>query len=124
MSRIVNCEDAPLCLKEVLAGKQRESLGGGARRAHDQEQAVRMAVWGLRRLGMDREKLEGTPKGRLEKQVLAWWLHRQTTVTRRWLAQELGMRHESRVSQAVSAVDAGRARKVVEMKQKLQDYNG
>ncbi len=109
--------------KAVLAGKRRESHGGGARRAHDQEQAKRMAGWGLRRLGMDRQNLPAAPKGQLEKQVLAWWLHGQTTATRRWIAEELQMGYESRVSQAVSAVKASRAGQVVEMKQKLQEYD-
>jgi hypothetical protein len=30
-----------------------------------------------------------TPKGRAEKQVLAWRLHGRTTVTRRWIAEKL-----------------------------------
>jgi len=42
-------------------------------------------------LGMKARRREmaaaATPKGRAEKQVLAWWLHGRTTVTRRWIAE-------------------------------------
>jgi hypothetical protein len=108
--------------KEVLAGKRSESHGGEARRAHDQAQAGRMLEWGLRRFGLSQQELVSTPKGQLEKQVLAWWLHGQTTARRRWIAQELAMGYESRVSQAMSCVEASRTEKVVEMKRKLQAY--
>ncbi|SPE55055.1 hypothetical protein SBV1_2030008 [Verrucomicrobia bacterium] len=30
-----------------------------------------------------------TPKGQIEKQVLAWWLYGRTTVARRWIAENL-----------------------------------
>ena len=39
------------------------------------------------------------------------------------IAEKLPMGYEWRVSPAVSWVEAGRARKVVEMKRKLQDYS-
>ena len=110
--------------KDALVGKRRESQGGGARRAHDLEQADRMVGWGLRKLGMGKEELEATPKGQAEKQVLAWRLHGHTTASRRWIAEELRMGYESRVSQAVSWVEASRARNVVEMKRRLKDYDG
>ena len=109
--------------KDVLAGKRRESHGGGARRAHDLEQAERMVGWGLRKLGMGKRELEATPKGQVEKQVLACWLHGRTTASRRWIAEELRMGYESRVSQAVSWVEASRARNVLKMKRRLEDYN-
>ena len=108
--------------KAVLTGKGMESHGGEARRAHDQEQAERMVEWGLGRLGLSREELASRPKGQVEKQVLAWWLHGQTTVRRRWVAEALRMGYESRVSQAISWVEANRTRKVADMKRKLQAY--
>jgi hypothetical protein len=79
-----------------------------------------MAGWGLGKLGMDPERLKRVPKGALEKQALAWWFHRQTTAKRRWIAEELNMGCESRVSQAVKTAEASRGRKVVELKQNLQ----
>ena len=71
---------------------------------------VRMVEWGLRRLGVRKAALSYQPKGQAEKQVLAWWLHGQTTVGRRWIAKRLEMGYESRVSEAVSLVEGSRAR--------------
>jgi hypothetical protein len=69
--------------KQGLLGQRRELHGGAARRAHDQAQAEWMLERGLGELGMRREALASAPKGQLEKQVLAWWLYGQTTVSRR-----------------------------------------
>jgi len=57
--------------------------------------------------------------GQGEKQVLAWWLCEQTTVTRRWVALRLKMGHESRVAQALHSVRCGRSDDVAGMKAKL-----
>jgi len=48
--------------------------------------------------------LAGTPKGQIEKQVLAWWLYGRTAVARRWLAENLRMGHETRVYQSINIV--------------------
>jgi len=48
--------------------------------------------------------LSRLPKGQTEKLVLAWWLYGQTTVRRRWVAEQLRMGYETRVSQAVGLV--------------------
>lgn len=107
--------------KEVVVGKQRESHSGPARRAHDQAEAERLLALGLRKLGLRRAALAALPKGQLEKQVLAWWLHRQTIVSRRWIADNLKMGYPSRVSQAVHWVESNRTSKVAELKRKLGD---
>jgi len=109
-------------VKAVVAGKRRESHGGAARRAHDLGEAQRLLAAGLRALGLRREELAATPKGRPEKQVLAWWLHARTTAPRRWLAEQLVMGCESRVSQAVRWVEPKRAGELFAMKQKLENY--
>ncbi|SPE61705.1 hypothetical protein SBV1_740038 [Verrucomicrobia bacterium] len=43
------------------------------------------------RLGLEQADLAQTPKGQIEKQVLAWWLYGRTTVARRWIAENLKM---------------------------------
>ena len=105
--------------KQLLLGKRRESSAGATLRAHDQGQAERMLQLGKGLLGLGEGKLEAMPKGQTEKQVLAWWLYGRTTVTRRWIAENLMMGYETRVSQAVSGVESSRARNVIEMKQRL-----
>src|SRR5438270_130962 len=80
---------------------------------HDQRQAERMLPLGMGSLGLGPGELAGMPKGQKQKQVLAWWLHGRTTVTRRWIAENLKMGYETRV-QTVSRVESSRARDVLE----------
>jgi hypothetical protein len=76
---------------------------------------------GLRVLGLKEPDLANRPKGQKEKQVLAWWLHGRTTVTRRWIAGHLRMGYETRVSQAVGWVASGPTREVLEIRKKLTE---
>jgi hypothetical protein len=105
--------------KDVLLGKRLESHSGRARAAHDKSQAQRMLEGGMRVLGLRRADLAKTPKGQLEKRVLAWWVYGHTTVTRRWIAGNLMMGYESGVSRAVSFVESSAAKEVIRMKSKL-----
>ena len=59
------------------------------------------------------------PKGLAEKQVLAWWLRRRTTMGRRWVSERLWMGEESRVSRAVRLVETGRDGELASLKQRL-----
>ena len=91
----------------AMAGGRRESYGGGAYHAHQEASAEAIVVEGLRALGLLGTDLSQLPKGQPEKQALAWWLRRQTTVSRAWLAGRLHMGHSSRVTQAVRRVQSG-----------------
>jgi putative transposase len=103
----------------ALAGQRRESHSGAG---HDQSRAERMLVAGLKLLKVRRSDLTSLPKGQAEKQVLAWWLYGNTTVKRRWVAEHLAMGYETRVSQAVSAVEASRDPAVIRMKSRLMEH--
>ena len=89
-------------LGALVAGKQRESHSGGARRAHGEAAAQKLLAVGLGCLGIGATDLKTLPKSAPEKTVLAWWLRERTTVSLRWVSQELGMGHYTRVTQAVS----------------------
>jgi hypothetical protein len=78
-----------------------------------------MLAKGIAVLWMPPERSAKTPKGQREKQVLAWWVCEQTTVTRRRVAERLKMGHESRVAQALHLVRCGRSDDVTKMKAKL-----
>ena len=106
-------------VQAALGQNRRESHSGPARRAHDEAEAGRMLAAGLRGLGLKAADLSQPPKGQTEKQVLAWWLHGQTSVPRRWLAGQLGMGHETRVSQAVTWVASSRRPEVMRLKKQL-----
>ncbi len=107
--------------KDVLLGKRLESHSGRARAAHDMSQAERRLERGMRVLGLRRGDLAKAPKGQLEKRVLAWWVYGHTTVTRRWIAENLMMEYESGVSRAVSFVEFNATKEVIAMKSKLKN---
>ena len=88
-------------VKEAIQRRQRVSHGGAGRRAHEEVETERLLAKGMAVLGMPPERSAKTPKDQREKQVLAWWLCEQTTVTRRWVAERLKTGHESRVAQAL-----------------------
>lgn len=106
-------------IKGVIAGHRSESYSGQAKREHGEAAAERMLDEGLRKLGLRPEALPALAKGRMEKQVLAWWLCQHTTVPRRWVSERLAMGHISRVTQAVRAVPQRRDACIVEWRNKL-----
>ena len=54
-----------------------------------------------------------------EKVALAWWLRCKTTVSLRWVSEQLGMGHYTRVAQAVSRAHRQPGKKVKGMIGKL-----
>lgn len=89
---------------------------------HDQSRAEELLTAGLKLLKLRRSELGTLPKGQREKQVLAWWLYGKTTVKRRWLAEQLAMGYETRVSQAANLVETTRDPAVLSMKKQLINY--
>ena len=63
-------------------------------------------------------------KGLAEKQVLAWWVRRRTTMGRRWISERLWMWEKSGVSRAVRLVEAGREANLKTLKHRLVVHAG
>jgi REP element-mobilizing transposase RayT len=103
----------------LVAGKRRESHSGGAKRAHGEAAAQRLLGEGLAALGIEMGDLRALPKSAPEKTALAWWLRERTTVSLRWVSQELDMGHYTRVTQAVSRMQRKPARKLENLKRRL-----
>ena len=104
-----------------LEGRARESYLGDELRDHDEGQALRMLKRGLSVLGIRESDLEAKAKGAVEKQVLAWWLRKNTVVSRRWISENLGMGDLSRVTNAVRKVDSGKEREIRRWKMQLEE---
>jgi putative transposase len=104
---------------QQLGAKGRPARGSAPRVPHDQSRAENMLTRGLAALGIRSQDLASLPKGQTEKQVLAWWLYSRTTVRRRWVAKQLAIGYETRVSQAVRLVESSRKAIISEMKSKL-----
>ena len=107
-------------LEKAMAGKAGRSFSGEARQAHDEAAAAGMLARGLAVIGLGEGNLAGLAKGAKEKQVLAWWLRKRAPVSRAWVSRRLQMGDESRVTQAVAAVERTRDRDVVTWRAQLE----
>lgn len=90
------------------AGPKRKkgSVAGPAARAHDEAEAERIVSRCLAKLGVpsDTGKLAGRGRWLDEKALVASLARKHTAAGNRWVAQRLGMGHESSVSRAVRRV--------------------
>lgn len=110
-------------LEKVMLGKDRGSYSGAPREAHDEAAASALLDRAMVAVGLDEGGLERLPKGAPEKQVLAWWLRRRTTVSRRWIAGRLRMGDTSRVTQALAAVERGSDRELTRLRQRVEQMD-
>jgi hypothetical protein len=73
----------------------------------------------LKALGLRAGDVAALSKGSPEKTALAWWLRERTTVSLRWVSEELAMGHYTRVSQAVSRLQRKPGRKLARLQRLL-----
>ncbi len=92
-------------LDGVLKKVKRNSLAGEEVRRHDEAEAELFLQKGLGVLGIHERDLPVMQKGAAEKAVLAWYLRKNTTVGRAWIAERLVMGDESRITKLVRAVE-------------------
>jgi REP element-mobilizing transposase RayT len=92
-------------LRDLVGRHQKSSCTGPAVHDHDEKTASDLLTVGLEAVGLEKDKLQGTRKTDPRKQVVAWLLRKQTTVTNRWISRELNMGHEMNVSQAAGLVE-------------------
>gem|GEM_PF-634124 len=75
----------------AMAGKQRSSFSGEQVRSHDEVEAERLVIRGLKALGLTDESLDGLKKNCPEKVAVAWLVRRNTCVRNDWIVQRLSM---------------------------------
>jgi putative transposase len=95
------------CLADQIRPKRRKgSVAGPAARAHDEAEAERIVSACLKALRLPKEAAKLVGRGRwLEEKALTANLVKQHTGARNaWVAERLGMGHESSVSRAVRRV--------------------
>jgi hypothetical protein len=66
------------------------------------------------------EELDKMTKGAEGKQVLAWWLRKETVMSREWISQRLKMGDVSRVTQAFRNVDIRNDLTLVSLRKRLE----
>jgi REP element-mobilizing transposase RayT len=103
---------------ESLSGK-RESFSGAPVQLHDEQEAAKLVVEGLKVLGLREEQLQAMSKGADEKALLAWLVRRNSVVTNAWIAERLGMGRPDCLSRYPRRVENSRNAHIVEMKEKL-----
>jgi REP element-mobilizing transposase RayT len=104
----------------LLGQRKAGSVSGEAVRARTEQEAEQWVQKALRRLKLNDAELQALPKGMDAKLVMAWWLRSQTTMSRKWIAQRLGMGHETRVTLAVRAVSTSQRGKLARLRQNLK----
>ena len=113
--------------QEMVTKKGKGSVGGEAVKAHDEQEAERLATAALGLLGLPdaAEQLAGRGRWLQEKAVIAALILKRTGVGNRWIARLLGMGQESSVIRAVRRIkeNAAEARKIEDLvKQLTADY--
>jgi hypothetical protein len=107
-------------LEKAVAGRRRESHSGGARDTHDKAAAERLVAKSLKALGLTEADLRELRFGSPEKVALAWWLRKHTTVSLGWVADRMNMGHYTRVTKAVSRMEAKPGKRFEQFRQKLE----
>ncbi len=98
-----------------IAGPKRKkgSVAGEAARAHDQNEAERIAIAALLEMGLPLEPCDLEGKGRWveEKTLIAVLIRKRTGVKNRWVAERLAMGHEGNITRAIRRVNGCLLRK-------------
>ena len=103
-----------------LAGRQRESYSGEAKRQHDEREAERLVREGLKTLELTESEIARQPKGSVAKCALAWHVHRHALVSNRWLAARLGMGCSANLSLYINRIRTASDREVLAFRRRLE----
>jgi putative transposase len=103
----------------VIASHRSLSYTGPARTEHGETGAAALLASGLAALELEPKQLASMAKGAPEKRALAWWLRKQTTVSRRWICDHLAMGDESWVTHGVREMEQTSDPRWVAWKQRL-----
>jgi hypothetical protein len=104
----------------VVDGKARDSYAGEERAAHDEAAAEMLLHTGLNALNVRREALKTLPESDPQKQVLAWWIRKQTAVGNSWISGHLEMGHPENLSGMVKQVERDPTRDMKTLKKQVQ----
>lgn len=83
---------------------------------HNESQALKLLIQGLERLGISKSDLPPLAKGALEKQLLAWYIRRETTVSNQWLSEHLYSGHPANISRYLHYVSHSKDRNIKRLK--------
>lgn len=113
-------------IEEITADSEKESIRGEGVREVGERRALELMKEGMRILGLNRQQLGRLRKTDLRKQAVAWHIRSRTTVSTRWIADQMSMGDPSSVSRA-AGVFRGSERgdgEVWDLKRKLMKNSG
>ncbi len=104
----------------AVADKKRASFEGGAVRRHDEAEAEKLLMAGMRALGLAGiEEVKMLPKNDTRKQALAWLVKSHTIVGHEWILERLEMGHRSNVTRAMARFRAAEEKEIRTLKAKM-----
>ena len=106
-------------LDGVRFGKKPTSLYGPEIQCHNERQAEQLKAKALRLVALTEASLKTLPKGSVEKEVLAWYIHGRTMVSNEWLSEQLHGGHPGNIPRYVKAVDTSKDKAVISLKKAL-----
>jgi len=95
-------------LDGVMEGKRRDSFLGDESKKHDDLEAERLVVKGLKQFKLKPEQLLQINKNDPRKKAIAWFVRKNTSVRNEWISSRLHMGCVSNISRYVSEVDAAK----------------
>ena len=110
-------------LTEMITGHS-DNLRGDQRRAHDEKGAEQFISELLGLFELSDAAICAMKSTRLEKQAVAWFLKKNTTVTVVWIASRLEMGHRTNASRSISRFDRSEEAAASEMKDKMLQITG
>lgn len=104
-----------------LSSGQRDSFSGDEVGAHDEKDAERLLVDGLKVLGLAEAQLAELKKGAEGKALLAWLIRKNTAVSNAWIAERLQMGRPDCLSRYPKKIEETQDKRVQQLKAKLSN---
>lgn len=102
-----------------LSSGQRNSFSGDEVGAHDELNAERLLVAGMKALGLKESQLSELRKGAEEKALLSWLIRKNTAVSNAWISERLHMGRPDCLSRYPKMIEESRDKHIQQLKTKL-----
>lgn len=98
-------EEMAASLGGIMKSRRRESFSGPEIRRHDEQEAERWVVRGLKALGLKEKALAGMKKNCPEKYAVAWLVRRNSCVRNQWIKDRLYMGKATNFSELLKRME-------------------
>jgi REP element-mobilizing transposase RayT len=102
-----------------LSSGQRDSFSGDEVGAHDEMDAERLIVDGMKALGLKESQMTELRKGAEEKALLAWLVRKNSAVSNAWIADRLKMGRADCLSRYPKIIELSQDKRIQQFKAEL-----